>query len=154
MSGVRWSPEYYAAKLRQDETRAGKKAATTDAQTIFRVKLPFPPTLNHAYELNADGSRRLSLEARAFRENAVAIARMEFEAAGHAMLVGKVSVAMTFMPPNARCGDVDNREKAVLDALQEAGIFANDRQVRHLEATMLDPMLPGEGSTQVIVRTL
>lgn len=30
-------------------------------------------------------------------------------------------------------GDGDNMEKLVLDALQEAGVITNDRQVRHME---------------------
>jgi Holliday junction resolvase RusA-like endonuclease len=155
-NGVRWSPEVYAAHQRKQalDRRKGdpKERPKNDAPTVFRVILPYPPSVNHSHELNADGSRRLSAEARAFRENASAIAAMEFKAQEYETLHGPVSVVIDLIPPDARRRDVDNPLKQILDALQAAQVFADDNQVRRLEATMLDPMIPGEGRCSITVR--
>jgi crossover junction endodeoxyribonuclease RusA len=154
--GVRWSPEYFDSYKRRAaiEKRKGVKANTPkDEHTNFIVRLPWPPSVNHSHELNTDGSRRLSDEAKRFRENAALVAKFEYEKQGYLTLQGPVSVTVVFVPPDGRSGDVDNRLKALLDALQHGGVYANDRQVRHLEATLLDPMIPGEGSCMVTVKT-
>lgn len=47
-------------------------------------------------------------------------------------ITGPVHVILTnYLPTTA--GDVDNYAKATLDAMQEAGIIANDRQVQRIE---------------------
>lgn len=153
--GPRWDQAVVTAYQRKRELERHKGAPVPrDVYTHWSCKLPFPPAVNHSHELNANGSRRLSDEARAFRENAVAIARMSFQQAGYQTLHGKVSVGATFAPPDARKRDIDGPLKQLLDALQEAAIFADDAQVKHLEATLMDPMFPGEGSVMVVVRTM
>lgn len=156
-NSVRWSPEMYSAHKRRQELaqRAATKAAEPqDAPTTFMVKLPWPPNVNHSHELNADGSRRLSTEARAFRENASAIARFEFAQAGYKTLRGRCEVKIDFMPPDARKRDIDGPIKQLLDALQAAEVFADDSQVKQLQVTMFDCAFAGEGAAQVVVRTL
>lgn len=43
---------------------------------------------------------------------------------------GHVHVELVFWICGGSIGDGDNYEKLVLDALQKAGVYANDRQVR------------------------
>lgn len=152
-NAVRWTPEYYNNFQRRQATtreRAAKAVEVKDEPTEFRVKLPWPPSVNHAI----DGNNHRTPALRAFLENAVAIARMEYAHQGYkTTLRGRVAVQITFVPPDAR-SDLDNRIKYVLDALQHAGIYENDRQVREIAAAMMDPLFPGEGSTVVTVRTL
>jgi Holliday junction resolvase RusA-like endonuclease len=39
----------------------------------------------------------------------------------------------------ARPGDIDNLEKLVLDAMQDAEVFPNDMQIVHVEKTIIRP---------------
>jgi crossover junction endodeoxyribonuclease RusA len=45
----------------------------------------------------------------------------------------KLKIMMVLMPRDKRRLDIDNRIKAVFDALEEAGVFNDDFQVDHLE---------------------
>ena len=49
-------------------------------------------------------------------------------------IFGPCDLSIRFFLPTA-AGDVDNYVKNTLDALQDAGIIANDRQVQRIEAT-------------------
>lgn len=50
-----------------------------------------------------------------------------------AKLNGRIWLSMRIFPRDRREIDLDNRVKAVQDALQEAGLFDNDSQIDHLE---------------------
>ena len=59
---------------------------------------------------------------------------------------------MVLFPRDKRKIDIDNRIKAVLDALEDAGVFNNDFQVDHLEIIRGEPVK--NGGIRVLIETI
>ena len=64
----------------------------------------------------------------------------------------KLKVTMVLFPRDKRKIDIDNRIKAVLDALEDAGVFNNDFQVDHLEIIRGEPVK--NGGIRVLIETI
>ncbi|MEN0021050.1 MAG: RusA family crossover junction endodeoxyribonuclease [Planctomycetota bacterium] len=96
------------------------------AEELVRLWLPWPPSVNRLYR--AIGSRSiLSQDAR----NYYAAARqVVFEQQAARGIGCQVVAAFTFWPPTKREYDVDNRFKALFDALEKSGVVANDKLIR------------------------
>ena len=60
----------------------------------------------------------------------------------------KLKITMILRPRDKRKIDIDNRIKAVLDSLQDAGVFDDDFQVDHIE------MIRGEQIKGGLIRVL
>jgi Holliday junction resolvase RusA-like endonuclease len=87
--------------------------------------LPWPPSVNHMYRPGAaHGSRILTDEAKSFR-SAVQVLAWQL---GRPWLEGPIEMRLDLHPPSRR-GDIDNVAKLVLDSLQHAGFYENDRMV-------------------------
>jgi crossover junction endodeoxyribonuclease RusA len=95
------------------------------------MTLPYPPSANR-YWRNFRGRMVKSTEARTYQATAGEAAR----AAGAVVLAGPVGLALRFYRPQRR-GDLDNRIKVLVDALQ-AVAYANDSQVREIHAYLGD----------------
>jgi len=106
------------------------------AAGALRLTLPWPPSVNNAWRtvpvpVRGGGPRRgfrvvLSREGRAFRRDVVA--RLSGRRFGD-RLTGRLSVSVDLHPPTRRPIDIDNRLKAMLDALQHAGVYRDDGQI-------------------------
>jgi crossover junction endodeoxyribonuclease RusA len=97
----------------------------------IKLTIPFPPSVNTYWGFK--GSQRfLTSRAKVFK-NAVAI---EFMRSGHEGF-GDVRLAVTIKlyPPDRRVRDIDNVVKSTLDALCQAGVFADDGQIDMLHVT-------------------
>jgi len=93
------------------------------------ISLPFPPSINHYWKHRVAGKKAiiyLSTEGVAFRSFASGMID-----AG-AAISDRVAVTIDLYPPNKRKFDIDNRVKAVLDALTHAGVWLDDEQVDQL----------------------
>lgn len=105
---------------------------------VESLRLPWPPTTNKIWPM--DGGRpRLSHAAKSYR---VAV----FAAASRTNIFEcDVRVSLVWYPPDRRRRDIDNPIKSVLDALQHAQVFTDDRQVRelHVSFTQDEPEPPG-----------
>ena len=64
----------------------------------------------------------------------------------------KLKITMVLFPRDKRKIDIDNRIKAVLDALEDAGVFNNDFQVDHLEIIRGEPVK--NGGIRVLIETI
>ena len=107
---------------------------------MITLELPVPPTINHYYGRN--GVRTfLTKSCKVFR-HMVATAVND---AGHRGYFGEQRLAMdiTLHLPSRR-GDIDNRIKPLLDALEHANLFDNDRQVDSLKIHRGECEKPGK----------
>lgn len=95
------------------------------------LTLPIPPSINHYYGANVNGSRRvvryIKPAGKIFRKEVI-VAASEYRGVfgGEDRLALR---ALLFLPAG---GDLDNRAKPLLDALQHAGVFPNDSQIDEL----------------------
>lgn len=96
--------------------------------------LPFPPTLNHMH-LSKGRMRFLSGEYKAFIALVANIVQREKIPA---MGSQRLSVAIWLHWPNKRRGDIDNRCKPILDALQRVGVYDDDSQIDELHVYRAD----------------
>jgi len=55
----------------------------------------------------------------------------------------RVSVSMQLIPPNKRKYDIDNRCKALFDALSHAGMWTDDEQIDRLHIYKRTPPIKG-----------
>lgn len=91
------------------------------------LTLPLPPTVNHYYCRQGNrtfiGSKGLK-----FRKQ---VAEIVAEA-GHKPLQGRLSLFAAIFPANRIKQDLDNRSKALQDALTHAGVWLDDEQIDQL----------------------
>ena len=82
----------------------------------------------------------ISREGRRFRQRVMAIL-----AALHIRpLVGDLAVEVEAFPPDRRRRDIDNIQKALLDALEHGGAYADDSQIVRLTIEKCDPVAGGK----------
>ena len=89
------------------------------------IKLPYPPSVN-TYWRNFRGNTVLSKAGREFK-----IAVSECVIAQNVPKFGnkRLEVTLWLYPRSKVVTDLDNRIKAVLDGLEEAGVYDNDGQI-------------------------
>jgi len=95
------------------------------------LHLPYPPSINN-YWIARGNTRFVSKRGRDFK-----LAVQEYIAAHQLESFGggAVTVDIVLRPRDARLMDIDNCIKPILDALQDAGLFDNDRQVHQVSIT-------------------
>lgn len=110
---------------------------------MITIALPYPPSVNHYWRMWR-GRMLISREGRAYRKTVNAALRTK----RIAPMSGLLAVSIELCPPDRRRRDVDNGQKALLDALQHGGAFHDDSQVFWL-LTKKGAVFPGG---RVIVR--
>jgi Holliday junction resolvase RusA-like endonuclease len=105
----------------------------------FEAELPYPPSVNH-YWRRVGPRTLIGREGRRFRERVLAI----LAARPVATLTGPRAVERQVFPPDRRRRDLDNLQKAVLDALQHSGVYGDDSQVVRLLAEKCAPVAGGK----------
>ncbi|MCK4415106.1 MAG: RusA family crossover junction endodeoxyribonuclease [Candidatus Eisenbacteria sp.] len=99
---------------------------------MIEFELPFPPSVNHYYR--RVGERTLiSREGRRFRERVCVL----LAATGVDPLTGPLRIEIKVYPPDRRRRDIDNVQKALLDALQHGGLYEDDSQIVKLDIEKL-----------------
>ena len=101
--------------------------------------LPYPPSMN-TYWRNFRGRTIIGKPGREFRE-----AVIQFVIDNNIPKFGdkKLKITLILRPRDKRKIDIDNRIKAVLDALEHAGVFDDDFQVDHIEMIRGEPIKGG-----------
>ena len=104
------------------------------ADPTVQLALPWPPSVNRYWRSVPMGRGRgvrvlISREGRADRREAVArLARFR----SRRPLCGRLDVRVELCAPTRRALDIDNRLKALLDAMQHAGVYRDDGQIDRL----------------------
>ena len=102
------------------------------------LELPWPPSINHYYR-HVGPRVLISRDGRKYRETVAAIAKQS----GAKMLEGPIAMCGVFYPPDRRRRDLDNvGGKVLIDALQGAGLFQDDCQIKRINLEMREPMPP------------
>jgi crossover junction endodeoxyribonuclease RusA len=114
---------------------------------MTELELPFPPSVNH-YWRRVGPRTLISRGGRAFRSSVCAI----LAAHGVRPLRGPLAVEIDVYPPDRRRWDIDNLQKALLDALAHGGAYEDDSQVARLSVVRRE-VIPG-GKVVVRIRRL
>ena len=88
--------------------------------------MPWPPSTNSIWR-NVGKRTLLSKEARVYRNRARG--ELLAQGAANARLAGRGAVEVMLYPGNARAFDIDNKLKALLDALTYSRVWLDDGQV-------------------------
>ena len=106
---------------------------------IASFSLPYPPSMNTMWR-NFRGHTVMSKAGREFRENVI-----QYVIDNNIPKFGdrKLKITLILRPRDKRKIDIDNRIKAVLDALEHAGVFDDDFQVDHIEMIRGEPIKNG-----------
>ena len=99
----------------------------------INLRLPYPPSINHYYVRTKVGMA-IKPEGKWYRQQVgflVAIARLPRKFLGNE----KVQVTIHAFTPDRIPRDVDNILKCLLDALTDAHVWGNDKQVYDLHIT-------------------
>ena len=106
---------------------------------MLQFELPYPPSINH-YWRRVGPRTLISREGRRFRQRVLAI----LAARCVQPLLGPLAVEIDIYPPDHRRRDVDNVQKALLDALQHGGAYQDDSQIIRLAIEKREPMSCGK----------
>lgn len=104
----------------------------------MRLTLPYPPSANRYYR-NVGRRTLISREGRAYREKVCAVLPAKTRP-----LPGALAVYVEVFPPDRRRRDLDNTQKALLDALQHGGIYRDDSQIDLLHIERKDVVKGGK----------
>lgn len=133
-------------QARRETTLSARPAIQSPSGEQINVTLPYPPSVNHYWLLNRNGSRRISERGNVFR------AAVQARCPGIRQIAGPVAVSVRAHPPDKRRRDLDNILKSLLDALQHALLIEDDSNVAELHIVRQE-IIPG-GAVMVEIRAL
>jgi crossover junction endodeoxyribonuclease RusA len=112
------------------------------------MQLPLPPSMN-TYWRNFRGRTILSKGGRDYK-----LAVQEYVTQNDIPKLGneRLAAIIKIYPRDKRAIDLDNRIKAVLDALQDAGVYNDDGQFD--EITIVRGVIKSGGGCNIIISTL
>lgn len=111
--------------------------------SVFVLKLPYPPTINHYYLRTRTGQIFIGAKGKEFRKQVVEFLR---EIPDRQQTLGKeirVQCWVEAHVPDKRRRDMDNIKKPLLDALTHAGVWEDDCQVDDCRVVRMPPTKGG-----------
>lgn len=110
-----------------------------ERDVAWHFELPYPPSVNH-YWRRVGARTLISRAGRAFRRDVCSL----LAARRVRPLDGPLAVQIEVHPPDRRRRDIDNLQKALLDALQHGGAYHDDSQIVALSITKRDVVAGGK----------
>lgn len=128
------------------------------SETVLSICLPWPPSVNHYWGQRVVGKRAIryiGAKGKAFREMVEHIAQEHLEHCKEHYSKGtRLAVCVQISPPDRRRRDIDNLCKALLDALEHAGVYPDDTQIDSLTLLRdIDDIVKG-GMVKVTIGTI
>jgi crossover junction endodeoxyribonuclease RusA len=106
---------------------------------MISFEFPYPPSVNHYW--GQCGKRKYitkrGIDFRSSISGLVADKAQE-------TITHEIEAFVTLYPPDKRRRDLDNPMKALLDAMQEAGVYDDDCQIKKLTIEMRNPIKGGK----------
>lgn len=100
------------------------------SSALLSVEIPgLPPTANHIYRTWGPKRRTKTPETRQWQQRTADTLSAMWK---RAPLTGDVALSLIFVTRDKRRWDIDNRFKALLDAITMAGVIEDDSQVKRL----------------------
>lgn len=103
---------------------------------MIRLSLPWPPSVNHLYGQRGN-HRYMKAEGKAYYAEVAELCK------NLPKQDGRLAVFIDAYPPDNRRRDLDNINKAILDSLQKAGVYADDCQIHALRSWKHEPVKGG-----------
>lgn len=113
--------------------------------TTYTYRLPWPPSMN-TYWRRGPHVTYLTAKAKEFRHFVFSEVVEQNARDRHTPFIkleGRLAVLIELTAPDKRKRDLDNHVKAVLDALEHAGVYENDSQIDELRVKRLHVESPG-----------
>ena len=107
----------------------------------YEFELPFPPSVNSIWRV-FQNRKIISAAGRKYRIKA--IEQIKSQKVNQEALTQRLSVSIDFYPPDKRKRDLDNFNKAPLDALSHAGFWEDDSQIDRLVLTRKEVIKGGK----------
>lgn len=119
----------------------GTLSATLQRQPVASIRLPgLPPTVNHSYRTRPHGpGLYMTADCKGWIKDVIPLVRHGYRRT--APLAGKIAILTCFTVRDRKRWDLDNRKKALWDALTHAGVWLDDSQV---DMSMTLRVLDGE----------
>ena len=113
------------------------------------ITLPYPPSVNH-YWRKFRNHMVISAEGRAYR---AAVWAAVVEQGCPLYAEGALALKIKAWMPDKRRRDLDNILKALLDAMQDAGLYEDDSQVSRIEIERMGVEPPGRVEVEIEPQT-
>lgn len=104
---------------------------------LVNLTLPYPPSVNHYWRHTSRGTF-LTSRAKSYRSQVILEVRRQL--INLVILTGPLSVSIVAHAPDRRRRDLDNLLKATLDAMDHAGVYDDDSQIRKLSLEWGEPI--------------
>lgn len=107
------------------------------------IILPWPPSVNSIWSTTRKGNWFTTKVAREFKE-IVALSVYKQKAKNSFTVDDLIQITVIAHPPDNRKRDLDNIFKVLADALQDAGVYENDFQIKRIFMEMREKQSMGK----------
>ncbi len=115
----------------------------------IELSLPWPPSVNTYWRINTSSRKPGMLISREGREYRAEVAARVMLARASARITDLIRLTVELYPPDGRRRDTDNVLKAIFDALEFAGVYADDVQIHELHVIRQCQERPGHVDVRV-----
>jgi len=103
----------------------------------IQFNVPYPPSVNSYYSINKVGQKFLDKKVVQHRNMAIILINHQVKRREVELPIKEdVCLWLEIYPPDNRCRDIDNINKATFDVIQHAGVIENDSLVKEHHARM------------------